>query len=136
MRVFVRDVDSLTIDVRLAVLEAEHGVFRGTIRELVLDDHLAHLLDELPPAKRHGLRTARLLVIRPSRDLARLAAEYEANLPRMLRYLTRGLGTQESRSPDFLAMLLFDGAYAEALIQLGEEDAEMRSKDLDAFLAA
>src|SRR5690606_25302750 len=52
MRVFVRDVDSLTIDVRLAVLEAEHGVFRGTIRELVLDDHLAHLLDELPPPGR------------------------------------------------------------------------------------
>jgi NTE family protein len=102
---------------------------------LVLE-RINKLLHELPPAKRHGLRTARLLVMRPSRDLARMATKFEVNLPRLMRFLTRGLGTRESRSPDFLAMLLFDGAYAQTLIQLGEEDAENRSEELDAFLAA
>ena len=40
------------------------------------------LLRQLPEAARGGLRPVRVLVLRPSRDLGRLAAEHEYRMPR------------------------------------------------------
>ncbi len=81
-------------------------------------------LRDLPADKRHGYRVIDLVVIRPSRDLGEMAAEFEHNLPRGFRFLTRGLGTRETKSPDFLSILLFQPDYLRALIALGESDGE------------
>lgn len=70
-----------------------------------------------------GLRPIRLEVFRPSRDLGRLAGEYESRLPRAFRFLTRGLGTREARSPDLLSLLMFQPDYVSRLIEIGREDA-------------
>ena len=92
------------------------------------------LVESLPPERRGDLRVARLLVLRPSQDLARLAGEYEPRLPQPFRFLTRGLGTRETRSPDSLSMILFEPGYLRHLIQLGIQDAERRLPEIEAFL--
>jgi NTE family protein len=97
-------------------------------------DRLNRLLEALPRERRLGLRPVKMLVLRPSRDLGRLANEYEARLPGAFRFLTRGLGTRQTRSPDFLSLVLFEGEYLRALMEIGEADAEARAEELAAFL--
>jgi NTE family protein len=92
------------------------------------------LIARLPDAERDGLRNIDLLMLRPSVDLGRLANDYEPELPRAFRFLTRGLGTRETRSNDMLSLVMFQSDYASRLIQLGEEDAIRRLPDIRRFL--
>ncbi|MEJ2502078.1 MAG: patatin-like phospholipase family protein [Gemmatimonadota bacterium] len=92
------------------------------------------MIESLPEDARHGMRPVELVVIRPSRDLSRLAGEYEPRLPRGFRFLTRGLGTRRTGSPDVLAMLMFQPDYLRRLMDLGDEDAERRLPELAALL--
>lgn len=96
-------------------------------------ERLNRLLEKLPAHERNGLRPIRLLHVRPSQDLGTLAAEFEPQLPRAFRFLTRGLGTREQRSPDVLSMLMFQPDYLNRLIDMGEQDAERMAARLEAF---
>jgi NTE family protein len=98
-------------------------------------ERLNTLLERLEPEERLGLRPVKLMVLRPSLDLGRLAGRYEPRLPRVFRFLTRGLGTRATESPDFLSLILFQPDYLQALIETGEKDAELRADEIDAFLA-
>ena len=86
------------------------------------------------PQRAHGLRRIELLVLRPSQDLGRLANAYEAQLPRAFRFLTRGLGTRETRSNDMLSLVMFQSDYVKHLIELGEADAKARLPHIRRFL--
>jgi NTE family protein len=88
------------------------------------------LLSEIPPERRRGYRLVDFTSIRPSQDLGKLAAEYEPQLPRTFRFLTRGLGTRETSNADFLSLLMFIPEYLQKLIEVGEADAEARIKDI------
>lgn len=92
------------------------------------------LVERLPASERRGWRRIDLLVLRPSRDLGRLANDFEAALPRGLRFLLRGLGSRQTRSNDMLSLLMFQADYVGRLMELGEADARARSGDIDAFL--
>jgi NTE family protein len=92
------------------------------------------LITHLPEEKRLDLKVVKLLTLRPSADLGKLASSFEADLPRAFRFLTRGLGTKEIRSPDFLSLILFQPEYLRTLIELGEKDAETRAHEIEAFL--
>jgi NTE family protein len=92
------------------------------------------LIARLPLAERDGLRPIDLLMLRPSVDLGRLANAYEPDLPRAFRFLTRGLGTRETRSNDMLSLVMFQGDYVKRLIELGEADAITRLDDIRRFL--
>ena len=92
------------------------------------------LAARLPEHERDGLRHIDLLMLRPSMDLGRLANEYEPELPRAFRFLTRGLGTRETRSNDMLSLVMFQDDYVRRLIELGEEDAMRRLDDIRAFV--
>ncbi len=96
--------------------------------------HVNELIAKIPDDQRGPLRPIKLLVLRPSRDLGRMASDYEAELPRAFRFMTRGLGTQETRSNDILSLLLFQPDYLKMLIELGYQDAEARREEVDAFL--
>ena len=60
----------------------------------------------------------------------------EPRLPPLIRYLTRGWGTREARSPDVLSLVLFQPDYVQRLIELGEADAEGQADRVEAFLSA
>ena len=92
------------------------------------------VVDAIPPEARRGLRRVRLLVLRPSKDLGRMAGLYEPQLPRVFRFLTRGLGTRETRSPDLLSLILFQPDYLRALMDCGEADARNREGEIREFM--
>ena len=75
-------------------------------------------------------------MLRPSVDLGRLANEYEPELPRAFRFLTRGLGTRETRSNDMLSLVMFQGDYVKRLIELGEQDARARLPEIREFVSS
>ena len=91
-------------------------------------------LEKLPVDKRDGMRPISFLSVRPTKDLGALAKGYEGSLPRAFRFMVRGLGTGEQKSPDVLSMLLFEPEYLNKLIALGEEDAERKAEEIDRFL--
>ena len=92
------------------------------------------LIGRLPESARDGFRRIELLMLRPSVDLGLLANEYEAELPRAFRFLTRGLGTKETRSNDMLSLVMFQSDYVRRLIELGEADASSRLDEVRQFL--
>ncbi|HYS77294.1 MAG TPA: patatin-like phospholipase family protein, partial [Candidatus Dormibacteraeota bacterium] len=97
-------------------------------------ERMNRLMESLPPGTRRDYRMVRLMVLRPSRDLGRLANEYEAELPGAFRFMTRGLGTRETRSNDLLSLLMFQPDYLSRLIALGEADAELRRDEIEGLL--
>jgi NTE family protein len=74
------------------------------------------------------------MVLRPSQDLGRLARQFEPRLPPFFRYVTRGLGTQKTASPDLISLILFQNDYVKALIDLGEKDALAAGDAIQRFL--
>jgi NTE family protein len=99
-------------------------------------EQVNRLIARLPESDREGLRQIDLLMLRPSIDLGRLANEYEPVLPRAFRFLTRGLGTRETRSNDMLSLVMFQADYVTRLIDLGESDAAARLPEIRRFLHA
>jgi len=91
-------------------------------------------IDRLAPEARDGLRHIDLLVLRPSKNLGRLANEFEPSLPKAFRFLVRGLGSRETRSNDMLSLVMFQPDYIAELIALGEADTRARVDEIDAFL--
>lgn len=113
-----------------------NSVFLDLIDEDILRlQRINRLLKDLPPVEREGMRIVDILVMRPSRDLGRLARDFEPRLPRVFRYLTRGLGTRRTASPDILSLVMFQADYLRRLVELGESDAERDHERIATFLA-
>jgi NTE family protein len=113
-----------------------NAIFLDLIDQDVLRmERLNRLLKELPVEKRMGMRVVELLVLRPSRDLGRLARDHEPQLPVSFRFLSRGLGTRKARSADLLSMVMFQPDYLRDLIELGEADAESQGDRIAEFMA-
>ncbi len=113
-----------------------NAVFLDLIDEDILRlRKVNHLLKHLKPAERDKMRIVDILVLRPSRDLGKLAGEFEPRLPGLFRYLTRGLGTKRTASPDIISLILFQVDYLKRLIEIGEEDAIAQGDAIEAFLA-
>lgn len=93
------------------------------------------LLRKLPKDAHNGLRPIDLCVLDPGTDLAGLALKFEPRLPPALRFLTRGLGTDESGGGELLSLLMFQGEYLSALIDAGKRDAAAKAEQLDEFVA-
>jgi len=88
------------------------------------------LLARMPESERGSLRLVDLVLLRPSEDLGRLASRFEPRLPKAFRFMTRGLGTRDTASPDLLSLLMFQPDYIRALIEVGERDAEARHGEI------
>src|SRR5207253_9717923 len=112
-----------------------NAVFLDAIDEDVTRmERMNALLNNLAPEQRGSMRPIDLLVLRPSRDLGKLAAEYEEYLPRGLKLVTRAMGAKETESPDFVSMLMFEPHYTKRLIAIGEADVDSRLDEIRAFL--
>ena len=113
-----------------------NAVFLDLIDEDILRlRKVNHLLTHMQPEEREKMRIVDILVLRPSRDLGKLAGEFEPRLPGLFRYLTRGLGTRQTASPDIISLVLFQADYLKRLIEIGEEDAAAQGDAIEAFLA-
>jgi NTE family protein len=97
-------------------------------------ERLNRLIERVPPDRRNGLRLIDMLVLRPSVDLGKLAREYEPRLPRVFRFLTRGLGTRRTESPDILSLVMFQEDFLRCLIELGEADADAQWNRISRFI--
>ena len=93
-----------------------------------------------PTARRPRLRTIEPLLVRASRSIGMLAADYVRQacfvrrgiVPRLLRQLAAAEGTAEA---DLVSYLLFDGDFAAELIALGRSDARAQHDALCALFA-
>ncbi len=92
------------------------------------------LLARMPESERGSFRLVDLVLLRPSEDLGRLATRFEPRLPKALRFMTRGLGTRDTKSPDLLSLLMFQPDYIRAMIEVGERDAEARHAEIAALV--
>ncbi|MCG8463046.1 MAG: patatin-like phospholipase family protein, partial [Holophagales bacterium] len=97
-------------------------------------ERLNGVVKRLGPEERDGLKPIRLVLMRPSEDLGRLAGDLDPRLPKSLRFLVRNLGSEETRSPDFLSLLLFQPEYVGRLIEIGERDVESRLEELRSLI--
>ncbi len=95
------------------------------------------LVSRIPSARRWLVSQAelQLLVLKPSRDLGRMAGEFESQLPRSVRYMIRGLGSKKLSSSDLVSYLLFESEFISRLIRLGEEDARRQWLKIRRFLS-
>ncbi|MBF5044365.1 patatin [Aggregicoccus sp. 17bor-14] len=105
------------------------------------EDFLPRMNETVQQLRGQPYRIVEDLVLRPSRDLASIAAaharrrpltdEATASLPTKL--LHRVARSQLITEADLASYLLFDGAYASDLIQLGMEDAHAQREALVRF---
>jgi NTE family protein len=114
-----------------------NALFLDMIDQDVLNlERVNRLLERVPERKWKDMHPVRIVVVRPSRDLAKLAGDYEPHLPRAFRHMVRGLGARETRSPDMLSMMMFQRDYIRRLMELGENDAEARIDEILELLAS
>lgn len=69
------------------------------------------------------------VMISPSGDIGHLASMRSSRLPRLIRYLIKGLGTVEDAS-EIVSYLLFDPLFCKELIEMGREDAWKSERDI------
>ncbi len=113
-----------------------NAIFADTLdQDALMMDRVNKLVAELPKHRRMGMRKIDFLQMRPSVDLSQLGFEYKDRLPASVRFLTSGLGAGETRSPDWLSVLLFLPEYVDRLMDIGYHDARDRHDDLAQFFA-
>ncbi len=97
-------------------------------------NRINRLLDKMNQDEADEFRRVEVMVLRPKKDLGKLASEHELSLPKLFRYMERGLAGKDSRSADALSMVIFEKDYIDLLIRFGEEDTEERMTEIREFL--
>jgi NTE family protein len=98
------------------------------------------LNEELRREGESALRPLEVIYVRASEDIGVLAAEYVRSpefakrVPGVLGRMMRKLAEGEVEA-DFLSYILFDGAFAGRLIEMGRNDAHARHDELVGFFA-
>lgn len=79
------------------------------------------------------LRPIPALVLRPSQDLGKLAADEYHRFPAMLRYLLKGIGATGHAGEDLLSYLAFEPIYVQRVMDLGYQDTIARREEIADF---
>jgi NTE family protein len=79
-------------------------------------------------------REINVLWLRPSTSIAAIAAELADHIPAVVRYLMRGLGSDDA-TRELASYLLFDETFCSRLIELGRSDVHARRAEIERFFA-
>jgi NTE family protein len=82
------------------------------------------------------LRQIESMVISPSVEINKIAAQYAHTLPRTLRLFYRAIGAMRRDGSALLSYVLFEEPFCRALIELGYQDAMPRRSQILQFLCA
>jgi NTE family protein len=100
-------------------------------------DRINRTLAFVPRDKLNGqdvdLRIVPALVLRPSQDLGKLAADEYERFPAMLRYLLKGIGATGHAGEDLLSYLAFEPIYLKRVMDLGHADTLARRDEIEEF---
>jgi NTE family protein len=80
-----------------------------------------------------GVRPIPALLLRPSQDLGKLAADEYQRFPSMLRYLLKGIGAAGHAGEDLLSYLAFEPIYVQRVMELGYADTMARRDEIEDF---
>lgn len=72
-------------------------------------------------------------IIRPTKDISKIAVEESASLPKIIKYLVRGLGS-ENESASIISNILFEPTYIKKLMDMGYQDVLDRKEEMIDFL--
>lgn len=89
------------------------------------------------PAEQHkkvALRPLDYLFISPSVDIGEMAVQRAHKLPRMVRFLLKGLGSVHDAS-ELVSYLLFESGFCTDLIEIGYQDGMARKEEVIQLLA-
>lgn len=98
-------------------------------------------LELIPEEKRLAthLRPVQLLLIAPSQRLDAIAAKHADALPQTVKSLLKTLGaspnTAQGQGNALVSYLLFESAYTQELMALGEADAQAQKEEIHKFFA-
>ncbi len=80
-----------------------------------------------------AFRWVDVLWLSPSRDFSGIAREFAHRVPPVVRYLMRGLGTDEETT-ELASYLLFDPEFCGRLVELGRADVAEQRDEIQAFV--
>lgn len=112
------------------------------LENTLTEDEYARVQEVLVRTRGTGYRRLQTLVFSPSEDIGRLAGDHlrtvrrnEELNPVLERFLARASVEGMSQEADWASYLLFDGGFAERLIDLGRRDAWARADEIRAVFA-
>lgn len=116
------------------------GQITGVMLNAIFLDSLEGDVERLQKINRlsGGMRTDQkhipILMLRPSKDLGKLAKNLPERLPPLLRYLLKGIGVSDVEGSDLMSYLAFDESYTGPLIELGYEDTLRQKEQIQEFI--
>ncbi len=93
---------------------------------------------QLVPEQHHdrlNFKAVNYVWIHPSKDIGALAATMATKLPRVIRYLLKGLGPLDDAS-EIISYLLFEPSFCSQLIELGYQDGIDQEPSIAEFLTS
>ena len=91
-------------------------------------------IDHVPDKQQRKISYRKIdpLWISPSADIGEIASQKAESLPRMVRYLIKGLGSLEDAS-EIISYLLFEPSFTTQLIEIGFEDGMQEKEAIKKF---
>jgi NTE family protein len=81
-----------------------------------------------------SFRNVDVLWIQPSANFTVVAEEFTRQIPAVVRYVMRGLGSEDA-THELSSYLLFDSEFCSRLIEIGQSDVAAAREEIEAFFA-
>lgn len=100
-------------------------------------NRINEFVNSIPEEHQHKLNFKKMQIvpIHPSRDIGQIAFQMSSRMPRIVRYLLKGLGPLEDAA-EIISYLLFEPDFCKALIEMGYEDGMNQKSQLEDFFAS